>query len=550
MLTKAADKLKKINIYQIALTFFVLCLLLVNIRWLKLNTQIPSYDPSWYLENSQVMYHSLTERGLAGFWQAYTNAFRIKAPLISVLPIPFYLIFGNTLKVSYLPNLLFLIVFNIYLFRLVNLLTKNKNTALLACFFTSTFPLVVAASREIMVEYFTMTLAVVFLYYLFLNRDFQSRKYNIILGLLLGIGLLFKVLFPLYIALPAFYVLYLALKEKKDFRDKKIWRSVGLILLVGLALAATWYWKNILYIGYFVWQASFGVLAKDYVISGTFFEQIKAFKLLFINYGLSVYYTALLVLSAIPFLVKKIKDKQEIFTFCAKGASASGGNFWFLLFWFLPIIFFFIGVNKTLRFLTPFLPVLGIVLAIFVVKILPKKFKILSSVACLLLFFPVYSLLYSSFHSVPGKDLKIGPFVITQKYGHTVFPPQDEVWPIPEIVDFIYKDNIWNEKHTLILIVPSLPEFNHNNFSYLAMQKNYKNLDFGGFPRDTVINAISRMRDADYLIDKSDSPSLPGFNNKFNAEIQKTLEEGKFGYKKIKVFALPDQTEAFIYKKL
>ena len=542
MLAKFVDKFKKINIYQIALVFFILCLLAVNIRWLKWNTAPPAWDQSGYLENSQVMYHALTERGLAGFGKAYTIAFwGVSAPLFSLLPIPFYLIFGNTTKVVYIPNLIFLILFNVYLFKLVNLLTKNRAAALLACLFSSTFPLLIAGSRDILVEYFTTTMTVIFIYYLLLNKNFQNKKYNVLLGALLGFGLLFKALFPLYIALPTLYILYLALKEKRNFYDKTIWKSVGLILAVGGFLAATWYYKNILYVAHFAYLASFGAMAKDYSM------QVKNFSLLFINYGLSVYYSVLLVLAGFIFLIKKIKGKEKIFSF----------NFWLLLFWFLPTVIYFIATNKTLRFLTPFIPVFGIALAIFLAQILPKATKIVLPVAALLLVFPTYNLLYSSFKSVPGKDINWGQFVLTRKYeflsesGNLVLaPPNNEIWPIEEIVDFIYKDSIWQEESFLVFVTPGIKEFNLNNFRYYAALKNYKLLNILGLPWDSLSSALAQLKEGQYIVTEiGGRPNRETYIYKYNPEIQQILDEEKLPYKKIKTFDLPDGSKAAVYKK-
>lgn len=202
-----------------------------------------------------------------------------------------------------------------------------------------------------------------------------------------------------------------------------------------------------------------------------------------------------------------------------------------------------------MRFLTPFVPVLGIAMAIFIVEILPKRFKMILPVACLFLLFPIYSMLYSSFRSAPGRDINFGPFIVTQKYGHTVFPPPNEIWPIPEIIDFIYKDSVWQENNIFIAITPSLPEFNHNNFRYIAAWKNYKNLDFGGPPRESLISAITRLGDAEYIITRIEGESGPEFINKFNSEIQQMLDEEKLPYQKIKEFSLPDNTKVTIYKK-
>ena len=69
-------------------------LLWVNEGYYGANTRLPTYDEAWYLETSLRMYHALKAHHLGEFVYHYRTAFLTKAPLIAVLPLPFYFLLG------------------------------------------------------------------------------------------------------------------------------------------------------------------------------------------------------------------------------------------------------------------------------------------------------------------------------------------------------------------------------------------------------------------------------------------------------------------------
>ena len=42
-----------------------------------------------------MLYHTLAKKGIGSLLNAFSNMMNTKVPLITILPIPFYLIFGN-----------------------------------------------------------------------------------------------------------------------------------------------------------------------------------------------------------------------------------------------------------------------------------------------------------------------------------------------------------------------------------------------------------------------------------------------------------------------
>ncbi len=84
------------------LALVTLGLLLVARSYYLHDRRPPTFDDAWFLETSLNFYHRLTENGLGEFLSAYAGSFRTKAPLISVLPLPFYLLLGTRNRRSWL----------------------------------------------------------------------------------------------------------------------------------------------------------------------------------------------------------------------------------------------------------------------------------------------------------------------------------------------------------------------------------------------------------------------------------------------------------------
>jgi hypothetical protein len=72
--------------------------------WLRLNRAPPAWDDSWYLSNSLTLYDAWTAGGLLRLATEFLAALGFKAPLITALPLPFYLIFGRRWHFAFLVN--------------------------------------------------------------------------------------------------------------------------------------------------------------------------------------------------------------------------------------------------------------------------------------------------------------------------------------------------------------------------------------------------------------------------------------------------------------
>ena len=140
------------------------------------------------------------------FVVAFTEIFKLKPHLITVLPVPFYIIFGNTYENALYVNLIFMILASFFLYKL-GISIAGEKEALLSVFVLNVFPLMIGMSREFLTEYGLMTFVIMWMYYLLRYDLFQKRKISCILGIILGLGMLMKISFILYIVFPTLFVL-------------------------------------------------------------------------------------------------------------------------------------------------------------------------------------------------------------------------------------------------------------------------------------------------------------------------------------------------------
>src|SRR3989344_1367037 len=178
-------------------TFFVVAL---NAVWIRLDQAPPTWDPALYLRWSVTFFHQLEDGRFFDFLSEYVNSFwGVKAPLIGLVPLPFYFVFGVSHDTALCSLLVFVVAFNFFTYLLMRELSRSRTAALLTVVIASTMPMVIWLSREFFVEYAVMTFVMMWLWCLVKSKQYTIRRYNIFLGVITGLGLLTKVLFPLYI---------------------------------------------------------------------------------------------------------------------------------------------------------------------------------------------------------------------------------------------------------------------------------------------------------------------------------------------------------------
>src|SRR5687767_8939228 len=78
-----------------------------SLAWIRMDLLPPMWDEAQYLRESVLLSRALREQGPATFLAAFSQTMGIKAPLITVLPIPAYALLGESMQSARSINVLF-----------------------------------------------------------------------------------------------------------------------------------------------------------------------------------------------------------------------------------------------------------------------------------------------------------------------------------------------------------------------------------------------------------------------------------------------------------
>lgn len=220
----------------------------------------PSFDEAWYLEVSFRLWNTLSEFQLLDFVREYSTAFRFKAPLISLLPLPLYALMGPSYEAARLANLPAMGLLAASLYGLGRKFFSPAAGALAAALALA-LPMTAALSKIYFVELWLTAFTAAFLWRWAESETLRDRAEAPRLGALAGLGMLTKVLFPLAIIGP----LALTLRERKaSFAELEA--PLKVLFAVASALALTWYGPNLVYIAGYTVRASAGDIAAHYAV--------------------------------------------------------------------------------------------------------------------------------------------------------------------------------------------------------------------------------------------------------------------------------------------
>lgn len=499
--------------------------------WIVDNNLPPPWDQASYLEGSIFLYQSLTDRGPYSFLVDSTIVLGSKAPLITILPIPLYLLFGTSHHIALIINLIFMIIFYIFFYKLVSLVF-DKKTAILSSVIISTMPLFYGLARYFYVEFGLMTLVVILMYLILKTKNLTDTKYLFFLGIISGLGMLMKFHFLMFILGLLLVVIWQSWRKigPKLFNLK----NIVVFLLPPLAIAAPWYLRNILTL---LWKAKRAtnpeLLGNLYYGPPLSSNNIYLSALDFINFVISPYWLCALFILTTLFVYQRRKAKFN----------------YFLLSWFmLPFLVLYLGPNKDYRLMLPLLPPVAILIAWLFVKIAGKKLYLLLVAA---MAFPLAVFLNTSLFNakiIRGK-ISVGPIIFADlKIGEYVQVPKDEIWPIEEILEFIAKRNGSNVKKVVLASEDEI--FNINTLRYFSLLRKLPLVVKSGsyFPKNTDLETIREtINDSDYLVMKLGGIEGPYYLNRFKYSI---LEEiGKSKWRKIpNDIKLPDGGRILIFK--
>lgn len=465
---------------------------------LRRNAAPPAFDDAWYLEVSFRLFHALARSPLA-FASEYASAFRIKAPLIALIPFPLYALAGTGERVAVWASLAAHGVACAAVFAAARALwpkhPRRDGIAALAAALTALVPLLFGLSRYFLVEPLLTALVAAAVWRVADARREEGPR----LGALLGLGLLAKILFPLYLAGPVWV------------RRKELKPHLKLALLIAVPLAGTWYAFNLPYILGFAWSAGFGKIATDYSGGSSFFSTLLGGAL---SWPLSA---AMLAVFAAAARRGRLDDGSRL-----------------ALAWAAPLAVLALGVNREIRFAAPALPALALLAARAAFSFDSRAARAAAAGALLAagsLVFVRQTFALTSAQALPWCGA----------------PSADAGWDRGALVAAAAEGG-----STVAAVAVEHPRLNANNLSSLAATRGldlrFVNL---GYAQTSVEAALIRLKDkdADRLILVSGIPpaDLPAFLNKANEGVAAAIASGRLPARLRARVPLGDGVSAAVY---
>jgi 4-amino-4-deoxy-L-arabinose transferase-like glycosyltransferase len=224
-----------------------------NWEWVTTNVTLMGWDRSSHLAKTLIYNDMLREVNLRTLFTALTWPWN-RPPLPFLTVVPFYRLFGISTDVALMSNCLYLAILLISVYGIGRLLF-SRAAGLLAAFLVSFYPVLFSISRLSYVDYAMTAMVALGIYLLVKSDGFRNRRWSLVLGLGMGLGLLVKWPFIAFAGAPIGYVAYHsgALKQvlfvswggrERSSRLRRVVASPLGHALLGLLLAALWYAPN------------------------------------------------------------------------------------------------------------------------------------------------------------------------------------------------------------------------------------------------------------------------------------------------------------------
>ncbi len=370
-----AHPLLRVHAALITLGGLTLVMMVAEAIWVYMNKQAPSWDPAHYLDLALSHERALRSGGVPRFLSDVDAADRVRAPLLTMLAVPVFLLAGVGPDQAVLVNLLLwpLLIWAVYA---LGRRFFSTQAAVLACFLTATYPIVFGLAHEFLVEFLLTTLVTVAIALAVRTEGFTRYGASTALGVVVGLGLLTKITFPIYTAGPGLVLFVVALvplarKDTGGVRHGalvgRIVANIGIVAALAMAIPIFWYRPNLKpSIDYARW-ASNGAGSLPYgPAQPRQLNEIAKFTVNMITINISWLYVAVPLLALGFALVARGRGRLAINWRSANMKLLLFGSWFAIPFWYVAL-----SHNHDTRFLAPAMPAIGLLSAALVQRVPP-----------------------------------------------------------------------------------------------------------------------------------------------------------------------------------
>lgn len=509
---------------------------LTTAAWVSRHAAPPEWDPAVYLRFSLASFKALAHFDLAAFARSYVaSMWGIKAPLVTLLPFPGYFLFGTSFHIALYSFVPLWAVFNYAFYYLVWRLTSLRSVTLLAVVVADTMPLMFGLSRQYFVEFPLAVLVVVWLAWWWHAVRCSRWRCVVGVGVLSGLGLLLKVTFPIYVALPAVVMAWQSRRSSTWLMGRGF-----AVLFLAIAIASTWYGPNFSTAMDFAFSTSYGTIASDFSLGPVFSPStIVAYWLQVLHQGISGYYGLIGVITLLFWLPRFSSVRTS---------RPHGRAMMVLVAWIAaPLLVFTFGVNKEIRYILPALPALAALLALLLDDVAGKKFGVFS-VAVGMLGVAAYvgvsfwPRLFPPALPVSALDWR------AQRYS---FAPDPTRWPIPELHALLESDRQRRGVAAPVtaLVLASTPAFNLYTLNYYAELASPRHIEYLEILSQDEQYANQLLQAAAYVIVKSGDDVGSTAFNPFGVALREKIRHDDSLFTFMAELFLPDGSVAAVYRR-
>jgi 4-amino-4-deoxy-L-arabinose transferase-like glycosyltransferase len=413
------------------------------------------WDDSWYLAGAVRLFDRFAQEGVAGYWRGFAHALADKAPLITVLPFPFFCLIGRSVYVIYLVNSAGCVLLSLSLYLFCRKFF-NRTVSLLAVFFALASPMLAGLSRLFLPEYWLTAFVALGMLALAEWEASGRLLWLFFFGVICGLGLLMKITFPIFAAPAAAVVLW----RKRGSAIGRPLLQLIVLAVPALLLAGPWYWHN--------WES---VTRRS--LQETYFMPVHPtekpsppamaveYFWMVINQGLS----SIHVLAALAGLIAWAAARRENFL---------RGMLRYIVPWLIALPVFALSENRDLRLIAPMFPAFAILTAALFHQLLLRAGALRRPLAALAMAAAVVITLGNSFETFGPRLVRLGPWQVFASAQGYAFAPNPQRWPLSDVLERIARRERLGPGSKLIVgLGADTWSFNSNNLDLQAALLKY-----------------------------------------------------------------------------
>jgi 4-amino-4-deoxy-L-arabinose transferase-like glycosyltransferase len=213
---------------------------IINFMWLIKDRFPFGWDSAEYLTFSY-QYHRLFASPGAGFINEFFNINLRRPPLKLFVTSPFYGIFGLSPDVAVMTNIIFLIIllFSVYG---IGKYMFSREAGLLAALLISFFPIVHGLSRSFLNDFPLTAMVALSIFLMLKTENFTNKRNSIFFGVSMGLGVMTKDIYPVFLIGPLIYYMYKSSILKILWLIKTILKNIIATIIVAVSGASLGYY--------------------------------------------------------------------------------------------------------------------------------------------------------------------------------------------------------------------------------------------------------------------------------------------------------------------